>query len=212
MVGIFRNPRDVNVTRWKMMIGDMWNADSKFIIWITGEIAHQKINDKTEIFQGLTPSNYLKKRHSLILPAELIQKLFKDYWFAETANVILIVFNNTRQGFDIINFNPFVPISNQQRGKVCAVEKDKPLFPDKFINLYGYPITISMFHKPPYVHLTDGHTEMIAGEDVEFINSLQKKMNFTLVLKSDNTTAANYGIILPNGESVGLIGDILLNR
>ncbi|OXU30019.1 hypothetical protein TSAR_011850 [Trichomalopsis sarcophagae] len=212
VVAIFKSPSDVNVARWKIKIGNMWNVHSKFIIWITGEITQQQINHKTDISQGINISNYFKKRHSLTLAVGLIENLFKDYWSAGAANVILVVFNNTRQGFDTINYNPFVPMANQQRGQVCVVENNEPLFPDKFINLYGYPITVSMFHKPPYVQLTDNHTGIIAGEDVEFINSLRKRMNFTLVLKSDASTAANYGIILPNGESVGLIGDLLLNR
>ena len=213
VIAVFESLNDINITRWKQTAKHMWNPRSQFVIWITGKIFYvNKLNDAQSQTGVGHLSNWLTRWYSTSATQDSLKKLFQDFWAYNSVNVVIISFNETSEHFEKLSFNPFVLTEDGGKGKVYSIEENEKWFPDKFTDLHGYPIKISIFQKPPMVEMQNNNTEMKSGEDVEFIEMLQSRMNFSLVLITESTSAANYGVQLPNGESVGLIGNILLNR
>lgn len=208
VIAIYEHLHEVHVGRLKEEIGEKWDSKTEYLLWITGEILHEK----TQHEKNREITSFLRRKHLTSTTVNLAHELFEDFWREDAANVMIIAFNETSTDFDLLTFNPFMPIDSYKRGKVYVIEKNETLFPDKFSNLYGYPITISMFQNFPYAILTNDKAKMLSGEDVEFMQVLQSHINFTIILFSDSTIANNYITELPDGRKVGLTGDILRNK
>ncbi|KAL7293083.1 hypothetical protein TKK_0013241 [Trichogramma kaykai] len=217
VIGIFESVKDINVQKWKDLTGDKWDPRAKFIIWITGGHIFLDTEKKKHCNFGTSVANReilnpLPKSHSVSQSAESLRKLLEDFWSVDAAYVLIIAFNKTLNNFDLLTFNPFVLQDDHSRGKVYYLKKFEKFFPEKFINLHGYPMTITMFEDPIFVHLSNDKTKMLTGEDVLFFQTLQAKMNFTPAIRTDSLLPEEISIKSFDKNYDNLIESILYNR
>ena len=125
-------------------------------------------------------------------------------------NVVIIVFDNIAFNFNIYSYNPFIERKINKLNSIYNLNAMDSFFADKVKNLYGYPITISMFNRTPFSVLNA--SQLLSGAEVKTIETFCMWLNCTLKLNTAEQDIFDYEVTLENGNKTGPIGDILLNR
>ncbi|KAM8720662.1 hypothetical protein ACLKA7_006666 [Drosophila subpalustris] len=91
-----------------------------------------------------------------------------------------------------------------------------PMFPNKLTQMHQCPLTLALWHMPPYVELSwDNHTSQLLarGFEVLLVNHLAQHLNFTLVLLKLNLLHVDkYQLALANGAEEGPIELLMQQR
>ncbi|XP_048508093.1 uncharacterized protein LOC105683354 [Athalia rosae] len=141
-------------------------------------------------------------------------EILSYFWKRDLLNVALTVQSENRESSsENFIYNPFVPRESPagSRGILKRLNPGDDVFPDKLTDLYNETIPISVFFHFPKSILMNFSTPR-EGADIEVLAALSKKLNFSVALKTAKVFAPSYTVTLSNGEKVGMIGDVLINR
>lgn len=183
LILLYEDGSRVDIESVKSRYGYRWNSRARTILWVV----------KTE---GKTASEILAY-----------------FWKHDLLNVALLVENEKLLKKKIFIYNPFVPVksSSNTRGILRRLKPGDSMFPDKLNDLYNHTIRVSVFFHFPK-SLLRNFTRPNAGADIEVLRTLSAKLNFNVNLITAPVFAPSYFVLLPSGERVGIIGDVLVNK
>ncbi|XP_068994152.1 probable glutamate receptor [Neodiprion pinetum] len=143
-----------------------------------------------------------------VLGDKTLLQILGYFWSRDLLNVVLSVLGIGES----YTYNPFLPGSSPgSRGAVAKLRVGDPLFPDKLTDLHNHSIPVSVFFHFPKAVLWN-FTRLKNGADIEVQRALSRKLNFTADLKTTNIYGISHVVRLPDGEHVGMMGDVLVNR
>ncbi|XP_059619127.1 uncharacterized protein LOC132263400 [Phlebotomus argentipes] len=124
----------------------------------------------------------------------LVTRILKDCWDLHVVNVNVVTYDPYKT--DRAFLHTYFPYKPEKCGQVKSVisgvfHEDHfinkiTIFPDKFSDFYGCPLTIGTFNFPPYMMITSMDNESYYFSGVEGIVArvLAQRLNFTLKYKS----------------------------
>jgi hypothetical protein len=143
-----------------------------------------------------------------------IEEIFGEFWRKYIFNVAVIF-----EESDSVRAATFMPFGGISCGDTTARFADfdlgtftnlssELLFPKKFTNLHGCPVTIATYEDNIAVKRTPN---ALSGFDMDLVDIFSKMLNFKreFIWKNGSTP---YGIIYPNGSVDGALGDIVHKR
>ncbi|KAH8388094.1 hypothetical protein KR093_011674, partial [Drosophila rubida] len=152
---------------------------------------------------------FLARERQLIL-----EHCLAHYWLncnvmVQTANVEVLVYS-------------YYPYKEQH----CQVAKPQlvnrydgqrmlnaPMFPNKLRQLWQCPLTLLLWHMPPYVELSNSRQDQAGGFEMMLVRHLAQRLNFTLVLQELRLLhVEEYKLTMANGSVDGPIELIMQQR
>ncbi|XP_057661213.1 uncharacterized protein LOC130896866 [Diorhabda carinulata] len=116
-----------------------------------------------------------------VINKKFLNRLLPHIWSKHISKFIVVFVHNKLQ---VYTYNPFKDnsiVRIKHFGERC-----QKLFEDKTKNMYGYPIRVLFFKRPPYAYLNKYN--VWAGEDVAILNLISKQQNSTTtILNTDGT-------------------------
>lgn len=132
------------------------------------------------------------------------EAFLKQIWYDELIDMAVLELSESDKrsiAMNVHRYNPFTDIYDRTSYPVSTLD----WFPNKMIDLHGYPFRATILEREGYVNLTvDSRTYPIKykGPDVNLLHTLARTMNFTVVMMPNNDALTslmdgNLDIIIP---------------
>ncbi|XP_076680494.1 uncharacterized protein LOC143375373 [Andrena cerasifolii] len=125
------------------------------------------------------------------------EALLKEMWKKKRILDVTVLELSEATGVKIHQYNPFTSVYHQQ-----PYNSSVQWFPNKLINLHGYPITVHLANRSGHLFFeqnSEGYPDKVQGPDLEALKTFVRVLNFTLVYNVQ-TERLNWKII-SSGEA-----------
>lgn len=134
---------------------------------------------------------------------ETVSSILNSCWSFHMVNVNVLIYNNWRSETIVYTFFPYsstvcnemIPIIYDRYNSFNKNEIKKEIFPNKLVNFYRCPVTVTIYQVKPCIVMENRNgEEIMAGIEGDIIRVLGQTLNFTLVILEYNNSKKHLAV------------------
>lgn len=172
------------------------------IVVISGKNNVQNSSKLLNVLKSIAKLSFPKARPTILIFTQVsrntrYERFLKLLWNKKFLNVAILELKMQKKCkmltqcveskiVKLHDYNPFT-----ERYSKRNFLSNRNLFPNKLHNMYGYNMSVYLFHYPPYVYInrnSTGHVVNVHGPDINLMFFFSKAMNFTVEKMIYNNT------------------------